>query len=258
MAALLQKNGQELCKDVGAVTEFSNGNAAFSYKVCKNNEVGSDKSTKIVVGSNEKESYSVNNELLQQIKERFSFEYKNEKISKVPSKMAVTQLVHGDSNKFAFTLRPEFMSKSGLTPAERGTAAHKFMQFADYNAAEASVKNEIERLAEWEFISSEEADALDVKKLEIFFASSVYNRIKKAVMLKREYKFMVEYPYEDDTTIVQGIADCIFEEPDGIVILDFKTDRVSDVNTLTELYKGQLEVYKYALERLRIAGRNKR
>ena len=84
----------------------------------------------------------------------------------------------------------------------------------------------------------------------MFFKSAVYKRIVSALNFYREYKFMIEYPYGDSETIVQGIADCIFEESDGLVILDFKTDNVSDVNELLVRYRKQLEIYKYAIEKI--------
>ena len=71
-----------------------------------------------------------------------------------------------------------------------------------------------------------------------------------ALDVKREYKFMIDYPYKDSTTIIQGIADCILFEKDGLVILDFKTDAVNDISQLKGYYSGQLEVYKYALGKI--------
>ncbi len=250
LTAILQKSGETVCKHVVAETDFSLGTAVFDTKITKRTLVESENAPNAELEKPMAEQSVVDNDLLAEIKNRFDFKYPYEKDSKVPSKMAVTELVHGDSNKFAFTARPEFMSKSGLTPAERGTAAHKFMQFADYSKAEKSVIDEIERLKEWEFISFEEAEALNSDALQKFFQSDVYARIKQASDVKREYKFMVEYPYQEDTTIVQGIADCVFFEDDGVVILDFKTDRVTDASALVELYSGQLQVYKYALEKI--------
>lgn len=38
--------------------------------------------------------------------------------------------------------RPAFLGKAGLTPAERGTALHTFMQYARYEAAAADPEEE--------------------------------------------------------------------------------------------------------------------
>ena len=53
-----------------------------------------------------------------------------------------------------------------------------------------------------------------------------------------------------EKTIVQGIADCVFEENGELVILDFKTDRVKDVSELVDMYKPQLDIYAHALSEI--------
>ena len=41
-----------------------------------------------------------------------------------------------------------------------------------------------------------------------------------------------------------------FEEEDGLVVLDYKTDRVSDEKELVDKYHAQLDYYAKALEQL--------
>ena len=53
-----------------------------------------------------------------------------------------------------------------------------------------------------------------------------------------------------DFVMVQGIIDLYFEEDDGLVLLDYKTDRVWDEETLTNRYRVQLDYYQKALEKL--------
>ena len=50
--------------------------------------------------------------------------------------------------------------------------------------------------------------------------------------------------------LVQGIIDAYFQEEDGLVVLDYKTDRVSAPEELTERYHAQLDYYGRALEQL--------
>ena len=50
--------------------------------------------------------------------------------------------------------------------------------------------------------------------------------------------------------LVQGIIDVYFEEEDGLVVLDYKTDQVKALEELTEKYHAQLEYYAKALEQL--------
>ena len=49
---------------------------------------------------------------------------------------------------------------------------------------------------------------------------------------------------------MQGIIDVYFEEEDGLVVLDYKTDRVSDEKELVNKYHAQLDYYAKALEQL--------
>lgn len=47
--------------------------------------------------------------------------------------------------------------------------------------------------------------------------------------------------------MVQGIADSIFEEDDGYVIVDYKTDRFDNESDMDK-YKTQLLIYKAAFD----------
>lgn len=57
-------------------------------------------------------------------------------------------------------------------------------------------------------------------------------------------------PDGDNMMLVQGIIDAYWIEDDGIVILDYKTDRVSKGQELIDRYHVQLEYYEQALARL--------
>ncbi len=245
-AALLQKGAEKLC-DLGEITPFGfDGVGEFELSVSKLASL--DIAEDYCEIENQQTTASVNAEGLNALKERFGFVYPYQDEEGIPSKMAVTQLVHGDSAQFAFKSRPRFLSKAGLTPAERGTALHKFMQFSDYSRAETDLEAELDRLYEYEFLSAEEIASIDRSSLKKFFAGGLFHRIKNSLNVMREYKFMVHHPYNGHQTIIQGIADCVFEENGELVILDFKTDDVKDMSVLSERYSQQLQIYKEALE----------
>ena len=53
-----------------------------------------------------------------------------------------------------------------------------------------------------------------------------------------------------DELLVQGVIDLWFEEPDGLVVVDYKTDRVNKKTgdkVLRTRYSAQLEIYAEAL-----------
>ena len=97
--------------------------------------------------------------------------------------------------------------------------------------------------------------------------SHLGKRMKIADQKKRLYKerqFVTGIPFSDmnqeaktdDFVVVQGIIDAYFEETDGIVLVDYKTDRVNEgeEHILINRYHAQMESYKQALEK--ITGKN--
>ena len=148
-----------------------------------------------------------------------------------------------------------------MTPAQRGTATHRFMQFADFGLAKSDLSAEIERLYEWQFITLKEKEAIDIPSVERFFESDIFRRIERADRLEREMRFLTEIPagnlyqdipeqLSDEKIVVQGAVDCVFAENGEIVVIDFKTDRVSESNQLIEAYAEQLNIYAKACSKI--------
>lgn len=54
----------------------------------------------------------------------------------------------------------------------------------------------------------------------------------------------------DELIVIQGIIDAYLEEDGQLVVMDYKTDKVSRAETLVEHYKKQLDYYKRALEQM--------
>jgi len=56
--------------------------------------------------------------------------------------------------------------------------------------------------------------------------------------------------FAEEEILVQGTIDCCFMENGRWVILDYKTDRLTDAEALTQRYRRQLRLYALALERI--------
>ena len=200
--------------------------------------------------------------LSEKIKKNIDFVYPFNDVRNVETKGSVAVIAHkADEADYSFTSTPDFMSKSGMSPAKRGTATHRFMQFADFSNSEKSVKLELERLYEWEFISEAERDSVDIEAVERFFESDIYKRIKNSISFQREMRFITEMSagsldstlpqsVHNEPVIIQGSVDLVFEEKDGIVVLDFKTDRIRDEVKLSQTYSEQLNIYGRACEKI--------
>lgn len=196
------------------------------------------------------------------IKSRFDgFIYPYEALCRIPQKVIASALAHKDTEKFfSRTLqKPRFESDSPLSAAEKGTAMHTFMQYCDYNSASEDLEKEIERLILSNRLSNNQSKVLDRNKLTAFLESDIVNCALKAEEYSREYRFTVNIPayLADDTLtgearnqqiILQGSIDLAIIEEDGIIIVDYKTDRIKTVSELRERYHKQLELYKYAIE----------
>lgn len=195
------------------------------------------------------------------LKQNFDFVYPFNSLRNIQSKMSVSLLANkAESEKFAFTSKPAFMSKQGITATGYGTAMHKVMEFFDFENF-SDVEAEIERLYEWQYITEEEKNAVSIDDLKAFFTSQIFERIKAAKRVEREMRFMSEIPatqidsslddiFMNEKIIVQGAVDVCFIEDDGLVILDFKTDRVEDISELAQSYGEQLSIYAKACEKI--------
>ena len=55
-----------------------------------------------------------------------------------------------------------------------------------------------------------------------------------------------------EQVLLQGVIDCSVLDEDGIILLDFKTDRVSkeSLTSTVEKYRSQLDTYAHAIQRI--------
>ncbi|KJB86737.1 hypothetical protein AZ66_17190 [Paenibacillus sp. E194] len=230
-----------------------------------------------------------------------------------------------------FTLhlrRPKFMEASKVTPTERGTLYHLFMQHMPLHSDVTidTVRNTLLHLVQHQYMTDQQAKAIDQAAVAGFFESEVGRQLLQATWVKRELPFsygltaaeaytteltrqlhlssensnLAQEPpaYEDvpvaepvssehstldndrsekssmerfvatstfaardtsglldqETVLVQGVIDCLFEWEGQLVLLDYKTDKVlahrGGLEALTEHYRFQLNLYARAIEQI--------
>ena len=110
-------------------------------------------------------------------------------------------------------------------------------------------------------MSEEYRKAVNPGKILRFMESPMAERMRlaaKAGKLWKEQPFMLgisadrlspEFP-DTEEILVQGIIDVFFEEDDGIVLLDYKTDVIKTPGELADRYRVQLDYYGEALGRM--------
>ena len=108
-------------------------------------------------------------------------------------------------------------------------------------------------------LDEEELPLLNKEQFQTFLSSSLGECFKKAYREKRLFRenhFMRALPYhslfperpEEDEVLLQGIIDAFIVEDDGIILVDYKTDRVKNEEELRERYRKQIMLYSDALE----------
>ena len=153
---------------------------------------------------------------------------------------------------------PRFWQEQhGLTAAEQGTATHVAMQYLDFN--DFDVDRQIAQMVDEKKLSQEQADAIDLRALKRFLESELAETLRSAKEIRREFPFMRlidaksldKNAGEGEQVLLQGVIDCFYEDHDGLVVVDFKTDRVFTEELLrerVESYRMQLETYSKSLE----------
>ncbi len=189
-----------------------------------------------------------------------------------PSKLTATQLkgreVDAEASQLAPENRPYFrnfrkasFAGDEITGQTYGNAVHKAMQHIRFAACTSyeAVAQEIKRLQEENLITQEQASLIDPQMIATLFATELGERMRYADNLLREFKFSVLVDagnyvpgLQNEQVLLQGVVDCAIIEPDGITVLDFKTDRVTET-TLPEVldgYSAQVTAYANALEKI--------
>lgn len=161
-------------------------------------------------------------------------------------------------------LIPEFLKEEEiLTGAPRGSAYHKLLELLDFTV-DYDVENltaAVQQLRQEGRLTDEMAECIRPKDILRFLGCRSGRRMADAARngkLYKEQPFVLSvdaseiYPEDrsGEKILVQGIIDVYFEEPDGLVVLDYKTDKVRNGNELKEKYHAQLDYYAQALEQL--------
>lgn len=207
-----------------------------------------------------------------EVAKRLSWEYpwKTEKQPK--QKYSVTELKklqmaeESDAGKELYPesdvipLIPQFIEKTEeKTGAARGTVYHTVMEFLNFGEATdvQEIREALARMVQEGRLQEEEVKAVRPEDFAVFAGTELARRMERARdrgELFREQPFVIGLPGtevdgsdSEELVLIQGIIDAFFYEDDGIVVVDYKTDRVRFAAELTDKYHAQLEYYEKAL-----------
>ncbi|MGE7780716.1 helicase-exonuclease AddAB subunit AddA [Peribacillus sp. NPDC097264] len=227
------------------------------------------------------EKVDLESEFVDAVKDQLNWEYGEHEATVHRSKQSVSELkrqyeLRDEQSstellrkfKSPITKRPVFMQEKSLTPAERGTITHLVMQHIDLTSdiTIPSIERLLVDLIQRELLTEEQREAVNPETIIDFFESDIGKRLRKAPTIRREVPFTMSLPakeaYSDwekgeEEVLIQGVIDCIFEDEQGLVLLDYKTDAITGrfasgyegaKDILADRYRMQLELYTRAVE----------
>ncbi len=238
------------------------------------------------------EKIEIESSLLSELVRRFKFVYPNEYLTTLPEKMSVSKttptVLDGSDDRDILLFDaaddgaaeqkrtlPRFAeSRPAEESAKRGIATHYLLQFCDLeNLKNNGAEAELLRLIEGGFISREDAQRVRLNEIEKFRGSRLFEKMLNAKSIYREFRFTASLPaasltgeedriaaYGKRGVLVQGVIDCLIENPDGSLSLyDYKTDRLTREEladkelaaaTLKAKHSTQLSYYAAAVEEI--------
>lgn len=152
--------------------------------------------------------------------------------------------------------RPAFMEQRSITGAERGTLLHRFMSLVSLDQIRQAdnlpdvLRQAAHDMVERGVFTAQELLLINTDAAAGYFASPLGQRMLASAKVRREWSFNLRLTDSTDT-LLQGVIDCAFyDEDDGWVIVDYKTDHIVDEDAFRQRYALQIEWYARALERI--------
>lgn len=209
-------------------------------------------------------------------RENFNFKYSYEDEIYLPSRVSVstlkkaaleeseevveymeeTQKIQDIKTKYnleeVFENVDEDNSNVAYSSTRKGTLIHFVLENLDLSKEYdmESLKEEITNLVLIGKINKQDEKYINKKKLLTFLKSDLGIMIKNSNFVKKEQEFILK-DKNISKSVIQGVIDLYFVNENGnIVLIDFKTDKISDEELFITRYKKQLEIYKVALEKI--------
>lgn len=207
--------------------------------------------------------YEINAEKYKRIDELLKWKYEYE--TDTPSKTSVTALKNIELNfeNKEITILDDISTKKveletldsklisniknkKLTPAEKGTLIHLALQKLNNEDIDNMIKNlKIDE-------NSREFLIQNKNIFENYINSELFKELKKAKLIQKETPFYMDVNYKntDEKVLIQGVIDLYFvDKDDNLILVDYKTDKNVDEETLKQRYLNQLNMYEIALEK---------
>ncbi len=215
-------------------------------------------------------------QIVEKLKASLRWEYPGSAETVIPAKQSVSELTHSGDEYARFDLGhrpvmrpvvPAGRVQVGASGRQRqlGSAFHLVMAELDIAGpvTEATVELAKARLVERGALSGDVAQEICSEAIVKFFGSEPGRKmLEEGAVVLREWPFTYALPVErwceierrevsrrsQQKIVVQGVVDVVVAGPEGLVVIDFKTDQVDQQSAAgrAELYRGQVELYAEA------------
>ncbi len=199
------------------------------------------------------------------IEKMLDFSYAFQEDTRIHNKVSVSELKRKQQEQedmlFKYQAKERSVVGAKQKASERGNAYHRLMDLLDFAGIRptSDLRNLMEMFLEQGYMEQEEQKLIDIREVEAFLRSALFARMAKAAStnaLHREKQFYMSLAAKDlglgnseELVLVQGVVDAYIEEEDGISIIDYKTDKVSDKEELLKRYEKQLDYYALAISK---------
>lgn len=228
-----------------------------------------------------KEIPNVASHFAEEVENKLTFIYAHEEAAMHRAKQSVSEIkrrqetadMYSDQRllqpfRAPLVKRPNFLQKEEtLTRAEIGTAMHTVLQHIPFTKqlTRDEIVSCIDDLVHEEKLTEKEANVISIEMIEQFFQTEIAETmIENEATLQREVPFTYAlqasevYPdwksEQEEQVMLQGVVDCIIRTPEGLIILDYKTDTITDeevteqtISMLKNRYKTQVLLYERAI-----------
>ena len=226
----------------------------------------------IAVVPNDDNQSNIHQTTLDKFRIMLPFVYPFQQATQTPSKQTATQIKGRLKDMEAAELTQtkdshnKFWRQPGTTSGQTygmdyGNAMHTVMQYIRYEVCQdvSGVVQELDRLVSVGCITQENRNKINHQQIADFFQSDIGRLLQNHKNVVREFKFSIlddatKYTVgvENEHILLQGVVDCAILDDDGIIIIDFKTDRITNENLqqVSAGYELQLRTYADALSRI--------
>lgn len=203
------------------------------------------------------ERYDISDEEAEELTALMNERYAYVEETRQQAKFTVTELAHQKSVRPVNLIKPSFASGGKPSGTEKGNAYHHTMQFIPLerlgDCSDKTVSAAIAELVESGRLTEREAEIVEPAHIAEFFRGELGRRMLNSLEIRREQPFYAEICGRDvgqdyDGRIsVQGQIDLYFVEEDGIVVVDYKSDTVTNLEEERENYAKQVKIYSKIL-----------